>query len=94
MTGLGELPSALDAPSPPRASSVCARLLAGQRQPLAGGNEPGTGSVVPPVAVVLCVSVTCTLAENDVAQPRGDQHVEFEVTQGPKGLQATHVRAG
>ena len=22
-----------------------------------------------------------------------NQHVEFEVTQGPKGLQATHVRA-
>src|SRR5580700_8212505 len=94
------------------------------------------------VVVVLCVRVTCTLAENDGAGPypapvRSDmtqgtvkwfnaekgygfisrtdgpdvfvhyseidgngfrsleenQHVEFEVTQGPKGPQATHVRA-
>jgi hypothetical protein len=53
----------------------------------------------PLVVVVLCVRVTCTLAENDVAgaPPQGfrsleeNQDVEFEVTQGQKGLQATHV---
>ena len=48
-------------------------------QPRAG-NEPGTGSVARMVVVVLCVRVTCTLAENDVAgaplQGSGESRVE------------------
>jgi cold shock protein len=101
---------------------MCARVLADQRQPLAGGNEPGTGSVVAPGHS--CLVCWCHLharrerwfnaekgygfisrAGQDVfvhyseidgygfRGPEENQHVEFEVTQGPKGLQATHVRA-
>src|SRR5207245_11537478 len=50
-----------------RGSARCA-LASRQRQPLAGGNEPGTGSVVAAGrSCLVCVRVTCTLAENDVA---------------------------
>jgi len=44
------------------------------------------------VAVVLYVRVTAR-SRRTMLQPRRFQHVEFEVAQGPKGLQATHVRA-
>ena len=44
------------------------------------------------VAVVLCVRVTAR-SRRTMLRPRRFQHVEFEVAQGPKGLQATHVRA-
>jgi 'Cold-shock' DNA-binding domain len=49
--------------------------------------------------VVLCVRVTCTLVHYSEINGHGfrsleeNQHVEFEVTQGPMGWPATRVRA-
>ena len=51
-----------------------------------------------PAVVVLCVRVTCTLAENDVAgAPLRDlgksRREPARVQHGPVSLRATHVRA-